>query len=400
MAAAVSASRAGHEAILLEKNEKLGKKLFITGKGRCNLTNASDFETHIKNIVHNQKFMYSSLRRTGSSDVMDFVESEGCPLKVERGQRVFPVSDHSSSVIKAWERALDEEGVKVRLHTQVRALLIEDGVCKGVRLHNNTEMKADAVIVATGGFSYSSTGSTGDGYRWAQKSGHRVTEVRAALVPLVLAEKERCAAMMGLSLKNVQASVYNGEKLVYEEFGEMLFTHFGVSGPIILSASSYVGELLKKGTLTLKIDLKPALDAEKLDERVLRDFEKYKNKELKNALSDLLPSGLIAEVILQSGIDEFKQVNEITREERQRLVKTLKGLTYTITGTRGFEEAIVTQGGIDVRDVNPKTMESKVVKGLYFAGEVLDVDALTGGFNLQIAWSTGRAAGLAAAHGC
>lgn len=399
MAAAVSASRAGHEVILLEKNEKLGKKLFITGKGRCNLTNASDFETHIANIVHNPKFMYSSLKKTGSAQVMDFIESKGCPLKTERGQRVFPVSDHSSSVIKACERALSEAGVKVRLHTQVRAILIEDGICRGVRLHNNTEMKADAVIVATGGLSYSSTGSTGDGHRWARLAGHKVTELRAALVPLVLAEKEQCASMMGLSLKNVRASVYNADRLIYEEFGEMLFTHFGVSGPIILSASSYIGELLKKQTLTLSIDLKPALDVEKLDERVLRDFDRYKNKELKNALSDLLPSGLIAEVIRQSGIDESTQVNRITREQRHFLVKALKALTYTITGTRGFEEAIVTQGGVDVRSVDPKTMASKVVKGLYFAGEVLDVDALTGGFNLQIAWSTGFAAGAGIPQG-
>ena len=393
MAAAVSASRAGHEVILLEKNEKLGKKLFITGKGRCNVTNDSGFETHIANIVSNEKFMYSCLRKTGSAEVMSFIEGEGCPLKTERGQRVFPVSDHSSSVIKAWSRALDEAGVKVRLHTQVRALLTEDGVCRGVRLHNNTQMKADAVIVATGGISYSSTGSTGDGYQWARASGHRVTELRAALVPLVLAEKQQCASMMGLSLKNIRAGIYDGDKTVYEDFGEMLFTHFGVSGPIILSASSYAAPLLKKQQLVLKIDLKPALDEEKLDERVLRDFDKYRNKELKNALSELLPSGLIAEVIRQSGIEPAKQVNEITRDERRHLIKALKGLTYTVTGTRGFEEAIVTQGGINVKDIDPKTMASKLVNGLYFAGEVLDVDALTGGFNLQIAWSTGFAAG-------
>ena len=392
MIAAVSAAEAGHQVTLLEKNEKLGKKLFITGKGRCNLTNGAQFEEQMRNIIHNPKFLFSSLRGFTNEDIMARVEAAGCPLKTERGQRVFPVSDHSSDVIRACRRMLDEAGVQVRLNTEVKGLILEHDTVRGVKLTGGGTLPADAVIAATGGLSYPSTGSTGDGYRWAGKTGHGVTKTRPALVPLEVKEAS-CRALQGLSLKNVELSLRDGQKVIYRDFGEMLFTHFGVSGPLVLSASSIAGERLESGPLTMEIDLKPALDREKLDARLLRDFEKYRNKELKNGLSELLPARLITEVIAQAGLDPEKKIREITKEERTGLLQALKGLTYTVTGTRGYAEAIVTQGGISVKDIDPRTMESRIVRGLHFAGEVLDVDGLTGGFNLQIAWSTGWAAG-------
>ena len=388
--AAITASKGGNEVCILEKNEKLGKKLFITGKGRCNITNAADMKTVMDSVVSNPKFMYSAFNAFTNDDIVKMLEDEGCATKVERGLRVFPVSDKSVDVIRALEKLIKKYSVKVKLHTAVKELLIEDDTCKGVILNNGERINADKVIVATGGLSYQSTGSTGDGYRMVQKAGIKVTELIPSLVPL---ETNKTNITSGISLKNVTARLYNENKLLYEELGEMLFTHFGVSGPVILSASSYAGGILKNKSLRLEIDLKPGLDEEKLDARLLRDFEKNKNKELKNSLGELLISALIDEVIRQSGVSPYKKVNEITREERQMLIKALKALTFTVTGTRGWNEAIITKGGISIKEINPKTMESKKIKNLFFAGEVIDVDALTGGFNLQIAWSTGYAAG-------
>ncbi|MBQ0146301.1 MAG: NAD(P)/FAD-dependent oxidoreductase [Lachnospiraceae bacterium] len=392
MIAAIAASECGSQAEIYEKNEKLGKKLFISGKGRCNLTNASDMKTVMDNIVSNPRFMYGAFGKFSNEEIISLIESEGCPTKTERGERVFPVSDHSSDVIRALERRLKKDNVKIHLNEEVKGLLIKDGECRGIKLAGGREETADKVIIATGALSYPSTGSTGDGFRWAIYAGHKVVDTVPALVPLVT--KEDVSGMMGLSLKNVRAAVKDGNMTLYEGFGEMLFTHFGVSGPLMLSASSYITRELKEHhDLSLSIDLKPALDEETLDARILRDFGKNRNKVLRNSLGELLPSGLVAEVVGQSGILPDKKVNEITRQERTQLLHALKSLNFTVTGTRGWNEAIITQGGVSTKEINPKTMESKLVKNLFFAGEVLDVDALTGGFNLQIAWSTGWSAG-------
>ena len=391
MAAAIAASRCGNQVSLYEKNEKLGKKLFISGKGRCNLTNASDMKTVMDNVVSNPRFLYSAFGKFSNDDIVNLIEAAGCPTKVERGNRVFPVSDHSSDVIKALEKTLRTESVKVHLNEEVKGLLIKDGVCRGIKLEGSKSDFADKVIIATGALSYPSTGSTGDGYRWAIYAGHKIVDTVPALVPLET--KEDVSSMMGLSLKNIRIEIRDENKVLYSEFGEMLFTHFGVSGPVILSASSYVTGKLREKHLKLSIDLKPALDANTLDARLLKDFEKNINKALKNSLGELLPSGLIAEVIRQSGINPDKRVNEITRQEREQLLKALKGLSFTLIGTRGWNEAIITRGGVSIKEINPKTMESKLVSNLFFAGEILDLDALTGGFNLQIAWSTGWSAG-------
>lgn len=400
MMAAIAAAEKGARVTLLEKNEKTGKKIFITGKGRCNLTNACDQEDFFESVISNPKFLYSAFYRMDNRAVMDFFEKAGCRLKEERGARVFPVSDHSSDVIGALNRELSRLQVKVRLHTQVKEILWEEtGEEKhvaGVKLIDGKEEKADAVIVATGGRSYEPTGSTGDGYIFAKKLGHTIKELKPALVPFTIKE-EWCKALQGLSLKNVSVRIKAEKKKVYEGFGEMLFTHFGVSGPLILSASSSYVKKYKGQQVSLFIDLKPALTAEQLDKRLLRDFEENKNRQFKNLLEGLLPSKMIPVMVELSGITPEKRVNEITREERSRLAELLKNLELTVTGTRGFQEAIVTQGGVHVKEINPATMESKLVKGLYFAGEVLDLDALTGGFNLQIAWSTGYLAGNSAA---
>ena len=385
MAAAIAASYSGDEVHIYEKNEKLGKKLFITGKGRCNLTNASDMKTVMENVVSNPRFLYSSFGNFSNEDIVELIERNGCKTKVERGNRVFPESDHSYDVIDALKKELKKCGVRVHLNHPVKKLNVEDGICTGF-----DNVNADKVIVATGGLSYASTGSTGDGLKWASENGLSVTDTRPALVSLNT--REKVAQMAGLSLKNISAAFFHGGKQVYEEFGEMLFTHTGVSGPVVLSGSSYVSRFLP-GEVLMKIDLKPALDREKLDERILRDFNENLNRELKNSLGKLLPSGLIGEVIRQSGINQYKRVNEITRKERESLVNALKELTFTVTSTGGWDEAIITQGGVSVKNINPKTMESKPVKNLFFAGEVLDTDALTGGYNLQIAWSTGWTAG-------
>nr|WP_314098912.1 NAD(P)/FAD-dependent oxidoreductase [uncultured Lachnoanaerobaculum sp.] len=395
MIAAYSAALTSKQVILLEKNEKLGKKIFITGKGRCNLTNASDMNTVMENVVSNKRFLFSAFKNFTNEDIMNLVENNGTKLKIERGNRVFPVSDHSSDIIKSLENAIRNLHVDIRLNTKVDELIIENDRCIGVTIGKNKIM-ADAVIVATGGMSYQATGSDGDGYRFAKEAGLSVSKLYPSLVPFNI-EGERIKALQGLSLKNIHAYIYNDKKLVYDEFGEMLFTHFGVSGPVIISASAVIGNKNIKG-YKLSIDLKPALDEEKLDERILRDFAEQKNKALKNSLNKLFPAKLIDEVIFQSKLDPDKKVNLLTKEERHSLVHATKNLEYVISSTRGFNEAIITKGGVEVSQINPKTMESKKIKGLFFAGEVLDLDAFTGGYNLQIAWSTGYAAGEGAGN--
>lgn len=397
MMAAVFAARNGQNVQLLEKNEKLGKKLFITGKGRCNITNAADIEDLFTAVISNPKFLYSGFYSFTNQQVIDFFEELGVKTKIERGERVFPVSDHSSDVIAAFSRELKSLGVSVSLHTEVRELLCEqDKVC-GVLLTNGKKMKADAVIVATGGISYPSTGSTGDGYRFAKETGHRVTELLPSLVPMEV-RQWYAKELQGLSLRNIEICITDGKKKLYEEFGEMLFTHYGVTGPVILSASSVVGKTLRKKELTLHIDLKPALSEEQLDKRILREFDANHNKQYKNSIDSLFPAKLKPVMIELSEIEPEKKVNEITKEERQRLVHLIKDFTMTLTGLRSYNEAIITKGGVSVKEVDPGTMESKKMKGLYFAGEVLDLDAVTGGYNLQIAWSTGYLAGMNA--GC
>lgn len=400
MLAALSAAKEGGSVSLYERNEKLGKKLFITGKGRCNVTNACDVEELFQSVVTNEKFLYSSFYGFTNQDMINLLEEAGLRLKTERGNRVFPASDHSSDVISTLEQLLRQAGVRIHKNTKAEQIFAEDGQVKGLSVRENgklREIPAAAVIVATGGMSYASTGSDGDGYKWAKETGHRVTELSPALVPFVAGEQADVKALQGLSLKNVEASVFAGKKEIYREFGEMLFTHFGVSGPLMLSASSFGAKYIRKQPLKLFIDLKPALSKEQLDERILRDFSESQNKQFKNALNHLYPAKLIPVMIGRSGIDPDKKVNEITRQERQRLVEATKGLEFTLTGLRPFNEAIITQGGVSVRDINPSTMESKKTAGLYFAGEVLDLDAVTGGFNLQIAWSTGWTAGKGAA---
>ena len=420
MMAALAAAGKGHRVNLFEKNEKLGKKIYITGKGRCNVTNACEPQELFDNVVSNSKFLYSAFYGFDNNAVQQFFETHGCPLKTERGNRVFPVSDHSSDVIRALSGALEKAGVEIRLHTPVKKLLTEKAGeegslrIKGVKLLSGEEVKGDAVVLACGGLSYQATGSTGDGYRMAQETGHTLVSCKPSLVPFHIKE-EWCRQLQGLALKNVNASLYIEGKEIYEGFGEMLFTHFGVSGPLILSASSYyqtAAEKLRRkkekqagktgktaenmgreAPALLKLDLKPALSAEQLDKRILRDFEDNKNKQFKNAVDGLFPARLVPVMIQLSGINPEKKVHEITREERKFFIECIKGLTLTVTGTRGFEEAIITRGGIKVKEVNPSTMESKLVSGLYLAGEMLDLDALTGGFNLQIAWSTGHLAG-------
>ncbi len=396
MMAAVAAADAGAKVTIYEKNEKLGKKLFITGKGRCNVTNAGDMENLFANVMTNEKFLYSAFYTYDNQAVMDFLEKAGCPLKVERGDRVFPVSDHSSDVIAAFSRELKKREVMIELNAGVKELLVgEEKECTrvtGVLLENGKKVTADKVIVATGGISYASTGSTGDGYRFAEKTGHKLVECKPSLVPFHVKESW-CRDAMGVSLKNVSLRLVCGKKEIYSGFGEMLITHFGISGPLALSASSYYVSKAKGETVAY-IDLKPALDAEQLDKRVLRDFEEAKNKQFKNALNHLFPQKLIPVMIQLSGIDPDKKVNTISKEERKRFVELMKAVPLTIAGVRDFKEAIITKGGVSVKEVNPSTMESKKVKGLYFAGEVLDLDALTGGYNLQIAWSTGYLAGV------
>ena len=395
MAAAAFLGEKKHQVHLFEKNEKLGKKLFITGKGRCNVTNTCDEETFFKSVVSNPKFLYSAFYRFTNQDVISYFEKLGLPLKEERGGRIFPKSDHSSDVIKVLERRMKELDVKIHLGSEVQEVLIEETegekVVTGVLLSNGQTVQGDRVIVATGGMSYQTTGSTGDGYRFAKDAGHKVTDLRCALVPMETKE-EYVTRMQGLALKNVSFTVKDGKKVLYQDFGELLFTHFGISGPLVLTASSYIGKKLEKKELQGYIDLKAALTEEQLDARILREFEAGINKQFKNVISGMFPSKMFPVILELCKIPAEKKVNEITKGERLDFIYLVKHFPVTITGLREFREAIITQGGVKTGEINPKTMESKKVNGLYFIGEVLDLDAVTGGFNLQIAWSTARVA--------
>lgn len=393
MFASVWAARNGHEVLLFEKNDRLGRKLFITGKGRCNITNAcEDIETLFSSVTSNSKFLYSGFYGFTNQDAIAFFEELGVRTKVERGDRVFPESDHSSDVIRALEREMEHQGVQVYLKSPVKRLQIEDGKVTGIVLQSGQKIAGDACIVSTGGLSYPITGSTGDGFEFAKKAGHKVTECLPSLVPME-AEESWVSELMGLSLRNVTVQIYDGKKKLYDDFGEMLFTHYGVSGPLVLSASSYIGKKLKDHPLKMVIDLKPALSREQLDKRVLRDFDANQNRQFHNAVGGLFPAKLVPVIIKLSGIAPDKKVNVISKEERAHLVDLIKHLELTLTDLRDYNEAIITKGGVKVKEIDPGTMESKLVSGLYFVGEVLDLDALTGGFNLQIAWSTAYAAG-------
>ena len=408
MMAAITSSKNGNEVYLLEKNKSLGKKLLITGKGRCNITSSLDIRDFISNVPGNGKFLYSAFQNYTNLDIIEFLKQNKVAVKEERGNRIFPASDKSLDVLKAFEKELNKQHVKIKfgvkvveietLNKEVNTVVYED--------ENGTTKKivADKVILATGGKTYPQTGSTGDGYNIAKKLGHTITKIKPSLVPLTTKKKSLniCKNLQGLSLRNVKIKLLDEtkNKVIYEDFGEMMFTHFGVSGPTILSSSAHllrynnVEELLNNGKIKLIIDLKPALTIEKLDSRIQRDFEKEKNKNFKNSLNELLPQKLINTIIELSEINPNKQVNEVTKEERIKLVKLLKCFTINISGFRPIEEGIITSGGISIKEINPKTMESKIIKGLFFAGEIIDVDAYTGGFNLQIAYSTGYTAGM------
>lgn len=393
MMAAIFAARNGHQVRLLEKNEKLGKKLYITGKGRCNITNASDMDNLFANVISNRKFLYSAFYGFDNMQTIQFFEELGCKTKIERGERVFPVSDKSSDVINALHRELQRLKVDISFNTEVTKIVEKDGKAVGVIIAGKKEMlPADAVIVATGGMSYPSTGSTGDGYRFAKELGHKVTKLYQSLVPFQI-EEEYVRELQGLSLKNVSLKVYAGKKKVYDDFGEMLFTHFGISGPLVLSASSFLTSFVDREEIKAYIDLKPALSEKQLDDRILRDFSEMKNKQFKNGLDKLLPKKMIPVIVELSGINPEKPINSITKEERLGVVRLLKNMELHVERMRGYNEAIITKGGVSVKEINPSTMESTLVEGLYFIGEVLDLDALTGGYNLQIAWSTAYLAG-------
>ncbi|MBQ2941197.1 MAG: NAD(P)/FAD-dependent oxidoreductase [Clostridia bacterium] len=387
--AAYSAGKCGHEVVLIEKNDRFGKKLAITGKGRCNVTNDSSVDELIKNVPVNGRFLYSAFNAFSAYDTMEFFENAGVKLKTERGNRVFPVSDKAQDIVNALVSEMKKYNVKAIKGNVVR-ITTANGAASGVLLSDGKKISAERVIIATGGLSYPTTGSTGDGYKFAKELGHTVTEIKPSLVPLVT-EESFPSEMMGLSLKNVAVTLYENGKKKYSDFGEMLFTHFGVSGPMILSASSHMKKDVK--SYKIEIDLKPALDEAALDKRILRDFEKYAKRDFINSLSDLLPQKMIPVIVKLSGIDERKTVCEITKEERRNLCYILKHLTLNIKDFRPVSEAIITSGGIKISEINPSTMESKIIPGLFFAGEVIDVDAYTGGFNLQIAFSTGYMAG-------
>lgn len=391
MFAAITAAQRGSRVLLLERNDRLGKKLLITGKGRCNVTNACDNDTVMRNIPRNGRFLFSALAACPPEKVMAFFEQNGCPLKIERGNRVFPVSDRSQSVLECLQKQLKKWNVTVKTD-RVRHILTENGVVTGVQTQKETIL-SKWVILATGGVSYPTTGSTGDGYEMAKELGHTIIPAEGSLVPLEAAGED-CPAMQGLSLRNVAVKLINEKnKALYKDFGELLVTHFGVSGPTVLSASSHL-----KGNCRLVIDLKPALDEGKLDDRLLRDLEMYQNRAMENALTDLLPRSMIPVILRRAGIDEQMQANSLTKAQRRALLEQMKGFSVDIIGKRPVSEAIITSGGIKVSEVNPKTMESRLAQGLYFAGEILDCDAYTGGFNLQIAWATAMAAGSCAAE--
>ena len=399
MMAAIYASRAGAEVVLLEKNEKLGKKVYITGKGRCNVTNASEREEFLRHVFRNPRFLYASLAELDNEGLMRLIESEGVPLKTERGNRVFPVSDHSSDIILALKRAMEKGNVDVRLNAGAESLLIQDGRIAGVKLETGESISANAVIIATGGVSYPSTGSTGDGYRFAEAAGHTIETPRASLVPIETRESWP-ANLMGLTLKNVRLTAYatvkGKEKVLYSEMGEMLFTHFGISGPLVLTLSCLMPE--NPESVRLEIDLKPALDEAALDARLVRDFRELSRKQLVAAMDGLVPHNLGLQLLLLAHLSATAPINGVTVEQRKSLVRLLKAVPLTPKRLRGFDEAIITRGGVNVKEVNPKTVESKCVSGLYFAGEVLDLDAASGGYNLQIAFSTGALAGKSAAE--
>ena len=400
MIAAITAAKDNNEVIIIEKTSSLGNKLKITGKGRCNLTFEGDEEDFKKNIVTNYKFMYSSFSNFSNKDVVNYFESLGVKTKVERGGRIFPVSDKAVDIVKALENEIKKHNIKVMYNSSVTEIITKNNIVTGVKLENGKIINVDKCVVATGGNSYKSTGSTGDGYRLLEKLGHTVTDIKPALVPLK-SEDKICKELQGLSLRNISIKLIDTDtnKLIYSDFGEMMFSHFGVTGPVILSASSRLNQVkdlknkFRNKKIKLLIDLKPALSNDVLDKRILRDFEKYTNKEFKNALNDLLPQKLIPVIIYLSNIDENIKVHQITKSQRENLVNVIKNLDVTITDFMPIDMAIITSGGINVKEVNPKTMESKIIKGLYIAGELLDVDAYTGGYNLQIAFSTGFAAG-------
>lgn len=400
MVAAIMASRNGHKVVLIEKMRSLGRKLSITGKGRCNITNATEIENFIKNVPGNGKFLYSAFNQFSNEDAIKFFNEIGVKTKVERGERVFPVSDSALEVIDKLKKELDRQNVRIIVNTPVEEILIKEEIIedelvkrvRGVKI-NTGVIECDKIILATGGKSYPTTGSTGDGYKFAEKLGHTIVKPKPSLVPIEVYEKD-IKEIQGVSLKNIGMKFMDGSKTVYQDFGEMLFTHFGVSGPTILSGSAHllrvknIDDKLKNGNITINIDLKPALTEEKLEVRIQRDFEKYTKKQFKNSLNDLLPSKLINYIVEKSGISEEKQTDQITKEERKKLAKLLKNLEFKVKRFRPIEEAIITAGGVSTKEINSSTMESKKVKGLFFAGEIIDVDAYTGGFNLQIAYST------------
>ena len=400
MMAAIISAENKNQVILIEKNKSLGKKLLITGKGRCNITSSLNMDEFIKNIPGNGKFLFSSFENFTNIDIINFLKEQGLEVKEERGNRIFPVTDRSVDVLRCFEKKLKDLNVEICYEETVNDIITNETRAIGVRT-TKREILADKIIIATGGRSYPGTGSTGDGYNMAREVGHTVTDIKPSLVPLVCYEKDLCQSLQGLSLKNVSIFIEDekNKKKIYQDFGEMLFTHFGVSGPIIISSSAHlvryknIDELLKQKKIILHLDLKPALSKEKLDDRIIRDFTEFKNKEFKNSLNKLLPQKMIDSIIRLSKIYPEKRVNEINKKEREDLVDTLKDLKLTIKDFRPIEEAIITSGGINIKEVNPSTMESKKIEGLYFAGEVLDIDAYTGGFNLQIAYSTGFTAG-------
>lgn len=408
MLAAITSAQNGNETTIIEKNNRLGKKLLITGKGRCNITSSIDINDFINNIPGNGKFLYSAFQNYTNKDIINFLEKNGVSVKEERGNRIFPKSDKSLDVEKAFEREITRLHINVKLNSKVTKILVKNSKVEGVKYLNSEDIEktlyGDKIILATGGATYPLTGSTGDGYKMAEQLGHTVTKIKPSLIPLTASKGsiKTCQELQGLSLRNVAIRLMDAEKSkkIYEDFGEMIFTHFGVSGPTILSSSAHllryknVEELLANGKIILEIDLKPALSEQQLDLRIQRDFSANKNKEFKNSLDALLPQKLVPVIVDLSGIDEDKKVNEVTKEERLKLVELLKKFNVTISGFRPLEEGIITAGGINVKEINPKTMESKIVEGLFFAGEIIDVDAYTGGFNLQIAYSTGYTAGL------
>lgn len=412
MMAGVYLARAGHEVHILEKNEKLGKKVYITGKGRCNVTNNCDTEELFRAVMSNPKFLYSAFYSFTPQDVMEFFEEAGVPLKTERGNRVFPVSDHSSDIIRGLERELKKAGAHIHLRTEVKTVKVspyeEPDVDEkkahhsrvtGVELADGSFMEGKHVLVATGGLSYQSTGSTGDGYRFAEETGHKVTELSPSLVPLKTKE-DYIPRLQGLSLKNTELTIKSGKKVLFQDFGEMMFTHFGVTGPMILSASAHIGKQLQKsGELNAYLDLKPALTMEQLDARILREFEAGQNKQFKNVIGVLFPSSLTPVMLELGGISPEKKIHDISREERIHFEELVKAFPFTINGMGEYKEAVITRGGVSVKDIQPGTMESRKVKNLYFIGEVLDLDAVTGGYNLQIAWSTAYLAAMALKNG-